>query len=245
MTENQNTEKMIKEGLWAVELLEKARIFKIPSELASLFLRTDCKYMPPLPFENVFLETSFKIDASVIVISNPKKMRMMVVDIPNVVVNGIFLIQGDETNITVLCLLKDEIGEKHPIIFDMPLTNKNDLENATIANFINNFLCFINSPEIEYVDNKDTGRQTKIRRRKGKPSRLLITSIILTNPLKRYITKLRSGEFFTYSHKFWVRGHWRTYDNPYFKNVFGKKQWIKPYIKGDGLLIPKNYELKL
>jgi len=63
--------------------------------------------------------------------------------------------------------------------------------------------------------------------------------------LRRYISNLKSNGHIDYSHKFWVRGHWRTLKNEKrYKDSVGKKMWIKPFIKGKGILIDKKYELK-
>lgn len=50
---------------------------------------------------------------------------------------------------------------------------------------------------------------------------------------------LKTGRHFSYSHSFWVRGHFRTYTSDRYIGAKGKKQWVMPYVKGKGLLIEK------
>jgi len=229
--------------------LLNARIFKIPAVLSEVFILTDPIKTYVLPFESVFLEQQVKTE--------------------NYTINGIYLYslserdkteidhKGDSihmyVNIAVngvrasIHRLLNSYNERHksPMIAGRGVGEAVELlsqynVNDTAKNIVYNFLCFVNSPDIEYITKTDTDRETKIRIRKGKPPRPPIANIILTNPLKRYIQKQRIGEKMTYTHRFWVRGHWRHYQNSKYVNLRGKKQWIKPHIKGDGLLIPKN-----
>ena len=69
--------------------------------------------------------------------------------------------------------------------------------------------------------------------------------IIPVGNLKRYIEMYRhSDDSFKYSHQFWVRGHWVTFRHQRYKEAKGKKKWIYPFVKGEGIMINKKYELK-
>jgi hypothetical protein len=46
------------------------------------------------------------------------------------------------------------------------------------------------------------------------------------------------------SHKFMVRGHWRHFRAERYKQeTKAKTTWIKPYFKGEGIVIAKEYKL--
>ena len=226
--------------------IESCRIFKIPKELSNLFVLTDPIEMNVLPFENVFIEQKIAIGNNAIkgiFLSQLSEEEMR--ELPPDIKNKIFVYAGmfiDGLNSSMTFLLNDKIREFH--------NNYNEFDPSvnlidTVSMLVNNFLCFVNSPDIEYVTKIDTPRDTKIRKRKGKPQRPPIANIILTDPIKRYLSKQRLGEKMVYSHRFWVRGHWRVLrDKKRYGENSGKTIWIKPHIKGDGLLINKNYELR-
>lgn len=109
-----------------------------------------------------------------------------------------------------------------------------------------NFLDFLNNPEVELLTIDRSDEQNDKRIKGGKPPIPTQKLIKLTGKLKVYINKLESDGLYKVSHRFWVRGHFRTLRNKtrYGSNS-GKKIWILPYIKGSGILIDKNYEVAL
>lgn len=113
-----------------------------------------------------------------------------------------------------------------------------------ISLFVCNFLDFLHDPEIELITVERTKEQNDKRIKKNKD--ILPTEIFirLDGTLKIYLDKLESQlseEHF--NHKFWVRGHWRTLRDEKYKKNIGIKIWIRPYIKGQGILIQKEYIL--
>lgn len=123
------------------------------------------------------------------------------------------------------------------------IMKKNDIEVAKITcgllDYINN-----ENPKIEIVSiplqmyEKQNDKGTTIRPR-------VRYTVKITPNLKKYLNKLKSNNLnFSYSHKFWVRGHWRHFRKEYYKGLCGTKKWIYPYIKGSGILIEKKYEVK-
>jgi len=237
--------------------LLKSRIFKIPRELSELFLLTDApsfdyKYMP---FDNMFLEQSVKTPDNCVINAvlitkfqgfinmETKKFGLLDDDEINFIVSFSYGREKMMATFTLSQLNDNSIHKYRFIQTDEVMDFTFDLKTPIRA-LTNNFLCFVNSPDIEYKTVIDSKRDTEIRRRKGKPQRPPIANIVLTNPLKRYIYKQKHNEKMIYSHRFWVRGHWRTLRDKRYGENQGKKLWIKPYIKGDGLLINKKYELR-
>jgi hypothetical protein len=65
----------------------------------------------------------------------------------------------------------------------------------------------------------------------------------IENPLRRYIDEfVRMRTRAKYSHKFWVRGHFRHLKADRYHEK--KTLWIVPFIKGQGILIQKNYDVE-
>jgi len=133
---------------------------------------------------------------------------------------------------------------------DMTLViEKDDIEldknHVVIKNLIFNFILFLNNPEVQVVEVVRTAKNDEKRIRKGKLPLPCSSKIYLTGMLRQYVDKLNSGGSFNYSHRFWVRGHYRTlHDINMYKDKVGTRIWIMPFVKGEGILIDKTYRLK-
>lgn len=110
--------------------------------------------------------------------------------------------------------------------------------------FAINLLNFINDPFVKLVDVTRTPKSNERRIKKGKITLPSGYKIRLTGELKEYVDKVAAvGEREGYSHMFWVRGHFRTFNSPRYKTMRGKRVWIPPFLKGDGIAIEKPYSL--
>ena len=119
-----------------------------------------------------------------------------------------------------------------------------------LSRFACNFLDFLNDPSVLIVK----GDETKLKefeplQRFYRSKRIDLNKtyfVQISEPLKRYVDNyiyLRTKRGF--SHRFWVRGHFRTlHADRYGENV-GKRIWIAPYVKGQGILIEKQYDVDM
>jgi len=114
----------------------------------------------------------------------------------------------------------------------------------SLGDFVINFVHFLNNPEIEYLARVRDELSNAKRVKRGKMSLPSSDLIRVTGELKRYVDNIASEVHDSFSHRFWVRGHFRTLKNPRFKKNVGKRKWILPYIKGKGILIEKTYSVK-
>lgn len=104
-----------------------------------------------------------------------------------------------------------------------------------------------NTDDLSVVTIETTGEQNikRIRRKQiPLPTKIFIRS---KGEFKKYVKKFnsdvedaRSGRL---GYKFLVMGHYRHFRNEKFKNVKGTKKWIKPYWKGEGIAVSKEYIL--
>lgn len=120
-------------------------------------------------------------------------------------------------------------------------TNEDTLLTRNIRLFICNFLDFLNNPEIEYIEVNRTPEQNEKRIKRGKTPIPNYTFVKVMGQLKIYLNELNSGKEFEYSHRFWVRAHYRTLRSDKWKFKKGTRIWIPCFIKGKGLLIEKPY----
>jgi hypothetical protein len=113
-----------------------------------------------------------------------------------------------------------------------------------LQQFVYNFILFMNQPEIERVEVYRTPEQNAKRVARGKRALPEVTTCIrLTGKLKEYVNSVRTQTHMPYSYRFWVRGHFRTLRSDVWRLKKGMKIWIPPFIKGEGMLVDKKYEL--
>lgn len=116
-----------------------------------------------------------------------------------------------------------------------------------ILNYVSNFLNLLNNPNREVVvtEREYSQARNKRRERQGILKVPNTQVVIPVGTLKQYIQQLHEHRAFSYSHKFFVRGHWRVLRHPKYGENIGKKIWLKPFLKGSGILVPKTYEVDL
>ena len=116
-----------------------------------------------------------------------------------------------------------------------------------IYHFTIAFINFINNPEIEIIENQVGNKQNIKRISKGKIPIPINYCVRVTGKLKIYLDDLKKKGLLneqTFNYRFWVRGHFRTLKSEIYGENIGKRIWILPYIKGQGLLIEKEYFVK-
>jgi hypothetical protein len=136
-------------------------------------------------------------------------------------------------------------------------------EWTAMRNIALNFLDLLNTPDV-YIVQLRRGRKNQDRRkREGKPALPPSDIVYLRPSIRRYVDDLKSSGQWNVSHRFWVRGHFRHYRADRYERVqrndeirveaggnearIGKcptchgVEFIKPFIKGRGLLIKKRY----
>lgn len=135
--------------------------------------------------------------------------------------------------------LDEEYKDRQIEIMENPTSDK-DLRDF-VHKFILNFLNFLNNPEVEYIEHKRSEGNIQRKIRQGKVIIPSTMSINITGKLKEYIDDVESKGLWHYSHRFWIRGHYR--DLKAEKYIEKKRIFIFPYIKGKGLLIEKSYHV--
>ncbi len=138
------------------------------------------------------------------------------------------------------------ILNKLDIKYNFEISSHNPKVRKFVLEYVSNFLNLLNNPrDIEIVVRKYSEAKNRKRVRQGLnpiPSKKVIVPV---GTLKQYIQQYKqSNDDFKYSHKFWVRGHWREFKSDKYIQVKGKRKWIYPYIKGKGILIDKKYQMK-
>lgn len=120
-----------------------------------------------------------------------------------------------------------------------PTTDKRMRE--FVHKFVINFLNFLHTPEVDYVEHVRSQKNIERRMKSGKVPIPSTNKIKVTGVIKKYIDGLSSRNLHGYNYRFWVRGHYRQYTDDRYKKMKGKVQWIPPFIKGQGVMIDKMY----
>ena len=232
-TIGEKVEKTAKKGI----RVQDRRVFKIEKKLHELLQDTNNndKSIEYLPFENLIIlnELRFK----------------------HYLIKGINIFMVNDEPLISCGFLDEKKKEMHFFgfsEFSYELQNKKFYKKDQlkiiefIRSYINNFIDLINSDEeieqYEIKGDSEKGRQKRLSR--GKYPKDDYITIKPIKELKKYVldyTSQKSNE--GYSHKFMVRGHFRRYKKgDRFKE--SKKVWIKPFIKGQGIYIQKDYKVK-
>lgn len=245
--------------------LKDAKVFSIEDDAVFLLEKTENKTnLDKQPFPNTFIELRHKIDTHQIIgITISEKNNVLAFDIITVYCEekqedgGIdvfsFPLTYHSEDQEKMDKAADSLSQKDKQELDF-LISKNTFSEFNIfrkkygnqvRELINNFLDFLNTPDVELVEVLRTDEQNLKRIQRGQQSIPSHTYIKLNGKLKVYLNKLKSDAVNKISHKFWVRGHFRTLRNEtrYGSNT-GKKIWILPHIRGEGILIERSYLVK-
>jgi len=251
-------------------VLQNVKVFEISDSIKKMLLLTNTPTDNEnlhLPFENMFIDTEIIKEELDEICPNSGvdgikgilfRVNDLFVDDDNTI-NNIGIgdkVVGKNLAITALCQVNDfEYTEFNTLGY--PLWVEKEYENTQyqettfvkkkvkklLYNFVVNFLNFINNPEIEYLEHKRDEKTNARRIRQRKIPLPNSIEVKVTGTLKIYLDRIISYEKFNYSHRFWVRGHFRTLRDERYKENVGKRIWILPFIKGSGILVNKAYEV--
>lgn len=113
-----------------------------------------------------------------------------------------------------------------------------------LHNYTINFINLLNAPNVTTIEIVKDDVQNKKRINRGKIPIPAQSIIRVTGQLKKYVDKLSADPQWSYNYKFWVRGHFRTLHSEKWGERQGSRTWILPYIKGQGMLVEKEYIVK-
>lgn len=233
-----------------IDKLMESKIFDMSQSVANIISLTNCNDKLNRPFEHIFLNSRITIKESVYY--------------------GFLVTKFDDGRefLFTISPKKQQVGfylEPKGISLNDAYDDLNieKVERKRLLDFYYSFLMFLNEPEVILRDSIRTRENLNRRIKKGKTPLPEKNSVIeLTGELLRYLNKIEAYGKLQYSHKFWVRGHYMSlwnqalYPNVYTlsldelrsKGYYMKegivRVWKKPFIKGEGILINKKYEVK-
>lgn len=245
--------------------LDVAKPFIIEEDVVPLLLNTDCSD-GNLPFPSVFIEaqvpikdrTYYGFHIGSYFTENERYLSILAVYQDNKIIDGR---QQRTLNPDYIILKKDKNGK---LPFD-----KKDKYHPTIRNFIFSFCAFINEPDIDIILHEVNPKNNQRRIERGSMPLPEFRKVTIKGKLRIYVDKQRKewqgGTHKSASYRYWVRGFYRHFFNKkryskiYALDDIEKKQlgftwsekhkdilkiWVKPFIRGQGLLIKQSWEVK-
>jgi len=101
-----------------------------------------------------------------------------------------------------------------------------------------------NDKDIKIITTKTTVEDNDKRKKRGK---IPMPTKVYIRPKDSFREEIRAfneeHSRGSISHKFIVRGHWVHFTSERYKEMQGKKIWRKPFYKGKGLLVKKDYKM--
>jgi hypothetical protein len=137
------------------------------------------------------------------------------------------------------------VGEFPKDRFTIRVVRDKYKQHAFLRKFITNFILFLYQRDVEIKTVVRDYTANDRRRRQGKIPLPTSYKVELKGELKKYVSSLKNAGYFQghYTHKFDVRGHFRTYNDERYINVRGQRKFIPAYVKGSGIYVPASYNL--
>ncbi len=241
------------------DINEELRLIELEKDLIPLVESTDNKiFFRNLFFHSIFINNDFRFEDLIIKgiyiteCHTEKGSSSYYLHHPDINDYAIFAVaadvkEGSEFYISIALVDK--------VIGDQFLDSKEENKKVKrCAEYLRMLVCNIidmveeNTDDLSIVTIETTKEQNvnRIRRKQIPiPTRIVIRA---KDNFKKYIklfnsdmADARTGKL---GYKFLVMGHYRHFRDEKFKNVKGTKKWIKPYWKGEGMAIAKEYILK-
>lgn len=246
--------------------LDEAKLFTLEEDAVPLILHTDCQDAN-MPFNSFFIDakvqiknrTYFGFHVGCFYTEKTKYKSILTAYAKLIKHNGkmVMVIVPD-----FILLAQDNENEKLPF-------RKDDLYHNKVRNFIFAFCSFINEPEVSVHSVPVNPKNNERRIARGIMPLPEYKNIIIHGKLRIYIDEIQknlsNGTRKSIGYRYWVRGFYRHFFNTkrYAKLyaldsesqakvglTFSDKhngilrRWIKPSIRGQGILINQSWEVK-
>lgn len=221
------------------------RLVEVEEDIMPLIVNTDNKiFYRNLFFPSIFLNNEIKFE--------------------HVLIKGILICENsinEDYDITAVCLDLRDYGF-YTVMFNLVeknedrslLQTKNDVKfSKRLNDYLRKIICsFVdlvegNDEDIDVVEIITTQEQNLKRIKRGKiplPTKVFIKA---KKEFKKYVQEfnknLEENEKKGFGYKFLVMGHIRHFRAERYTHVKGTKIWIKPFWKGEGIVISKEYRV--
>ena len=244
------------------DINEKLRLIEIEKDLIKLVENTDNKiFYRKLFFPSIFINNEFKFENWII-------KGILVEEVFSKFDGGICLSTKDTDNFNDCIIFISAIDQNTSYYWNMSfsLIDKNTIsiidlkkdkrykdQKKRIEHYIRNIICNMvdmvdgNDKDLNVVIIETTKEQNEKRIKRGKISFPTKIYIRAKGEFKKYVQEFgvayEDNEKRKLGYKFLVRGHWMNFRAPRYIQKQGERTWIKPFWKGEGIIISKDYKL--
>lgn len=248
------------------DINEKLRLIEIEKDLIKLIENTDNKiFYRRLFFPSIFINNEFKFENWII-------KGILVEEVFSKFDSGVCLSAKNTDNFNDYIIFISAIDQNKTDYWNISfsLIDKNTVpildvykygekdkkdkdQKKRIEHYIRNIICNMvdmvegNDEDLNVVIIETTKEQNEKRIKKGKvqfPTKVYIRA---KGEFKKYVQKFNTAyeddEKRKLGHKFLVRGHWMNFRAPRYVRKQGERTWVKPFWKGEGIAISKDYKL--
>jgi hypothetical protein len=248
-----------------VEINQYLRLVEIEEDLIELVKNTDNKiFHRPLFFPTIFINNNIEYDDAIIkgiliseaITREDGSSRILYSDFykeyakdANDYIITFFVIDHGNLLLQSINLISDEKIKSGLSDTEIRLININNFVRNMIVNIVDMVEGMDKDLSVTVIG---TTKEQNIKRIKRKqipfPTKVYIRAQgEFKNYVKKFNNDVQENEEDTkrhkISHKFMVRGHWRHFRSERFVHKMGEKIWIKPFWKGEGIPIAKEYKL--
>lgn len=247
-------------------IIENGKIFEIDESVTSILNNTHST-MTEAPFNHIILNCRILIEDRIYYGLMFTKYFINNTEPPGLV--GESEIDGDLKDGFFSCYSeldkKDRERKLHLDFFDVGNVlcpeRKNNKYQKRLISFFYSFCNFINEPEVTVVDTVLNPKNNKRRSDRGTMPLPANKIIRISGMLKKYVSEYSEGMYRGLSHRFIVRGHFMHFRDEKIYNKLYKipeeelikrgyqksggiiKKWLKPFQKGEGILVDKTYKV--
>jgi len=244
--------------------MEQAKVFVIEEDVVPLLLHTECQD-GNLPFPSVFIDAKVQIKDRTYFgfhIGNYYTDKTQYKAILTVYSKYV-MHKGEKVKFLIpdfILLQRNNTDENLPF-------RKNDYFHSKIKNFIFSFCSFVNEPDVSVVLRPLNPKNNIRRIERGVMPLPEYRNVVIRGKLRIYVDKTKEYQGGTHapaSYKYWVRGFYRHFvDKKKYAKLYaldeGDKRkagltwseknkdvlrvWVKPFIKGQGILIKQSWEV--
>lgn len=236
------------------DINDTLRLIEIEKDLIKLIETTDNKiFYRKLFFPSIFINNDFKFDNWII-------KGILVRECISSFGEAVRLPDKDAKandyviSVTAVDPLTSEFWNLTFFLVDRtPHQRDKDHDPKAIQEYIRSIICNMvdtvdgNDEDLNIVTIETTKEQNDKRVKKGKiafPTKVYIRA---KGEFKIYVQKFNAtyedNEKRKLGHKFLVRGHWMNFRAERYIHKKGERTWVKPFWKGEGIVISKDYKL--
>jgi hypothetical protein len=246
------------------ESMNQSKVFVVEEDVVPLLLHTECQD-GNLPFPSVFIDAKVQIKDRTYFgfhigsyYTDKTQYKAILTAYTKYMMHN-----GERTKFLIpdfILLQRDNTDE------DLPFRQK-DYFHSKIKNFIFSFCSFINEPDVSVVLRPLNPKNNVHRIERGAMPLPEYRNVVIRGKLRIYVDKTKEWQGGTHapaSYRFWVRGFYRHFaDKKRYAKLYALSDedkrtagftwseknkdvlrvWVKPFIKGQGILIKQSWEV--